>query len=173
MNTHRAKEHCLPSQRLAFIQAVRRSRSFLKYWLPVLAWMFLIFSASSDTLSSQRTSRIIGPLLRWLKPDISEETLYRVQYAVRKAAHMAEYAVLAVLMWRAWRQPVKGDPRPWLWREAGLVLVGCLIYAASDEVHQAFVPSREARIGDVVFDATGAALGLLAWWLLGCWRKVW
>src|SRR5262245_59166353 len=135
--------------------------------------MAVIFSASSDTLSSQHTSRIIGPLLRWLKPDISEETLSRVQYAVRKAAHMLEYAVLAVLLWRAWRQPVKADPRPWQWPQAGLALVCCLVYAASDEVHQAFVPSREARVEDVFFDVTGATLGLMAWRWFGWWRKSW
>jgi len=135
--------------------------------------MVLIFSASSDTMSSQHTSRFIGPFLRWLKPDISEEALSRIQYMVRKSAHMTEYAVLAVLLWRAWRQPAKNDPRPWQWREAGLALACCLAYAASDEVHQAFVPSREARVGDVMYDVTGATLGLLAWRFLGCWRKAW
>ena len=44
-------------------------RLFLKYWLPVILWMLIIFSFSSDTISSQRSSRIIGPIVHWLFPN--------------------------------------------------------------------------------------------------------
>ena len=86
-----------------------RGISFLlKYWLPVVLWMGLIFSASSDSMSSGRTSRIIGPLVRWFVPNISEAALGRVVFAVRKTAHVTEYAVLALLWWRAWRGSAGG-----------------------------------------------------------------
>ena len=146
-------------------------KPFLKYWLPVALWMAVIFSASTDALSSQRTSRIIGPFLRWLKPDISAETVARVQYAVRKTAHVTEYALLAALLWRALRQPARKDPRPWNWREAFLALGLAAAYSASDEIHQAFVPTREGRWQDVVLDTFGAALGLLALRAWFRWRK--
>jgi VanZ family protein len=135
--------------------------------------MGLIFSASSDALSSGHTSRLIGPLLRWLVPDISETDLDRVVFTVRKAAHVTEYAILALLLWRARRKPARGDVRAWRWSEALVALGLAALYAASDEFHQSFVPSREASVGDVALDAAGAALGLLALWGWGRWRKCW
>jgi len=50
-------------------------RSFLKYWLPVLIWLCLIFIGSTDLMSAEQTSRFFVPFLRWLKPDVSPEML--------------------------------------------------------------------------------------------------
>jgi VanZ family protein len=141
--------------------------------MPVLLWMMLIFGFSTGAGSTKHTSRIIGPILRWLIPGIADTTVNRVQTVVRKGGHVSEYAALAWLLWRARRQPVKNDPRPWRGSEAAFAFVLALLFAASDEVHQAFVPGREARVGDVCFDATGAALGLLALHLWGRWRGKW
>jgi VanZ family protein len=69
---------------------------------------------------------------------------------LRKAAHMTEYAVLAVLLVRA------------LGREAPALVLGVL-YAASDEVHQAFVRGRHASPVDVAIDTVGLLIGLLLW----------
>ena len=69
----------------------------MKYWAPFIAWLIVIFSASTDTFSSRRTSRFIVPFLRWLKPDISDATVRTVLTVVRKGAHISEYAVLAAL----------------------------------------------------------------------------
>jgi len=156
-----------------FHLAVPRVRPFLKYWLPVFIWMAVIFSASTDVLSSHRTSRILGPLLRWLKPDISPETIAGVQTAVRKTAHMAEYGVLACLFWRARRQPVKNDPRPWSWSEAAVAWLFAALYSASDEFHQSFVATRQASVLDALLDMSGALLGLLALWHWGRRFKKW
>jgi VanZ family protein len=71
------------------------------------------------------------------------------------------------------RQPVKNDSRPWLWPEAGLTLAIVFLYAASDEFHQLFVPTRTAHVTDVFIDTAGGAAGLLAFWLIGRWRKRW
>jgi len=152
---------------------VSRGRNFLKYWLPVLVWMSLIFTASGDTHSAQHSSRFIAPVLRWLFPQLTEATVSLIVLFVRKCAHVAEYAVLALLIWRALRRPARRDPRPWRWSQAGFALLCTALYAGSDEIHQLFVPSREGRFEDVVIDAAGAALGLLALWLLGKWRKFW
>ncbi len=145
-------------------------RTFIKYWLPVFAWMLLIFFGSTDLLSSERTSRIIGPLLRWLIPDISAETIRQVQALARKAAHLIEYAVLALLLWRARRQD---RPCPWAWPEAGVVLSLTVLYAVTDELHQGLVASRYSSVADVLVDAAGSALGLLLLWSTGRWRKRW
>ena len=69
---------------------------------------------------------------------------------LRKGAHLTEYAVLAVLLMRA------------IGHEAPALACGVL-YAASDEFHQAFVRGRHASPIDVAIDAVGLVVGLLAW----------
>ncbi len=135
--------------------------------------MVLIFGASSDRMSFQHSSRIIGPLVRWLFPKLSEQTVGDIVFAVRKCAHVTEYAILAMLLWRALRKPVKQDSRPWKGSEARFALFLAALYSASDEFHQTFVPSRQGSVWDVLLDTSGAALGLLFLWLLGRWRKRW
>ena len=148
-----------------------RTRSFYKYWLPVLIWMAIIFSASGDTQSYQHSSRIIGPFLHWLFPAMSETNVNHVVTFARKCAHLTEYAILAFLFWRAIRQPSKANPRPWSWPQAGAAVAFVALYAATDEFHQSFVPSREASGRDVLIDTTGAALGMLVLWLILDWRQ--
>ena len=46
-----------------------------------------------------------------------------------------------------------------------------MLYATSDEFHQLFVASRQARVLDVLIDTSGAALGLLLIWIAGKLRK--
>jgi VanZ family protein len=133
-------------------------RSFLKYWLPVLIWLGVIFVGSTDLMSAEHTSRIIGPILRWFNPDISAETVMQVQFFVRKAGHVTEYAILAMFLWRALRSGSR-----WKMKMSILFLsawFGCAIFAASDEFHQSFVPSRTASPGDVAIDIFGALIGL-------------
>jgi VanZ family protein len=69
---------------------------------------------------------------------------------LRKCAHTTEYAVLAVLLLRA------------IGREAPALALGFL-YAASDELHQAFVRGRHASPIDVAIDTAGLLIGLFAW----------
>jgi VanZ family protein len=148
-------------------------RSFIIYWLPVLVWMACIFSASSDQMSFQHSSRLIGPLIRWLFPQISDHALASAVFVVRKCAHLTEYAILAWLLWRAIRKPIRGDTRPWRWSEAFLVVGLVALYASTDEFHQTFVPSRQGSVWDVLLDTTGAAVGMLFLWIVGRWSKNW
>jgi VanZ family protein len=152
---------------------VLKLRPFIKFWLPVLIWMALIFSASSDSHSYDHSSRLIAPLLHWLFPQMPATRVDAIVYFVRKCAHLTEYAVLALLLWRAVRRPVKNDSRPWIWPEAGLALAIVFLYAASDEFHQIFVPTRTAQVSDVFIDTAGGAASLLALWIIGRWRKHW
>lgn len=149
-----------------------RVSNFLKYWLPVLLWMGVIFGASADTVSSKRSSRLIEPFVRWLFPEVSEPVVGAVVFYVRKGAHVAEYAVLALLLWRAIHKPVWRHPRPWSNPHAAFVIGLCFLYAVSDELHQHFVPNRQGNPYDVLIDTAGAALAVFAVWLLGNWRCV-
>jgi VanZ family protein len=127
-------------------------RTFLKSWLPVLAWMGFIFIGSTDLLSAEHTSRFVGPFLRWFAPDISDATIASVQLVVRKCAHLTEYAILAALLYRAFRVHRE--------RVLALAFVVAAIYAALDEFHQSFVASRTASAWDVTIDCIGALVGL-------------
>jgi len=135
--------------------------------------MAVIFTASSDTHSYQHSSRLLAPLLHWLFPHIADNTVDWLVLLARKGAHLTVYAILALLLWRALRRPVRNDPRPWSHRQAGLA-IGCVfLYAASDEFHQLFVPTRTAHVTDVLIDTTGGTVALLVLWQFGRWRKYW
>ncbi len=124
--------------------------------------MVFIFAGSSDVLSAEHTSRFLFPFLHWLKPNISLVTILKIHFFMRKLGHVTEYAILAMLLYRAlvnsfWR----GRP----WRCAIVVIVLCGAYAASDEFHQSFVPSRTASARDVAIDLCGAVLSVMIYWL--------
>ena len=121
--------------------------------------MAIIFLGSTDILSAEHTSRFLVPFLRWLDPRISLAALFQIQFAVRKFGHLTEYAVLAMLLWRALR-----GGRRWQMQMSILFFVAalvCAIFAASDEFHQSFVPSRTASPIDVAIDTVGALVGLV------------
>lgn len=148
-------------------------RSLIRFWLPVLVWMAVIFVGSTDLLSTQRTSRFIGPLLRWFKPDISNEMIKRVQTIVRKGGHVAEYAVLAVLCWRAIGACSGAKQTDWSTRRAVLAVCSASIYAVTDEWHQSLVSTRLGSGWDVLIDTAGAAAGLIFVWTWGRLRDYW
>ncbi|MFV2063357.1 MAG: VanZ family protein [Chloroflexota bacterium] len=108
----------------------------LRRWLPAIAVMVTIFVLSSQSgLRISDDADIDGPL--------------------RTLAHFAIYATLAAALLYG------------LSRSTGPTLAGVLIafavtllFAISDEIHQAFVPDRAAEIQDLVVDALGGAAGL-------------
>ena len=135
-----------------------KARRFVRYWMPAIVWMALIFLGSTDMLSAEHTSRFLVPLLRWIDPQISFAALNAIQLGIRKLGHLTEYAILAALLWRA----LRGGTR-WQMKMSILLLVAalaCAIFAASDEFHQSFVPSRTASPTDVMIDICGALIGL-------------
>ena len=144
-----------------------RLSKFSRYWLPVLAWAAAIFTGSGDVLSGDNTSLYLEPMIHWILPGLRAEVVGEIMFAIRKCGHVTEYAILAILCWRAFYQPVRGETRPWRWRDAGLALLVAVCYAASDEFHQSFVPSRTASLWDVLIDTCGALTALAIVW---AWR---
>jgi VanZ family protein len=133
-------------------------RLFLKYRVPSLIWMAVIFLGSTDVLSAEHTSRFLVPLLRWLDPQITLATLNLMQTVIRKLGHVTEYAILAVLLWRAVRGATAWASKRWILFVT--IWVICAIFAASDEFHQSFVPSRTSSFHDVMIDISGVLVGL-------------
>jgi VanZ family protein len=130
--------------------------------------MAVISAFSTDAFSGSETSRLIGPLLRWLLPGAEPATLESIHGAIRKFGHLAEFGLLALLWYRAlawgrggWRTG------PALW--AFLLSVG---FAVLDETHQAFEATRTGSLADVGWDGLGAGFGLLVRRLLGRWGAV-
>jgi len=73
-----------------------------------------------------------------------------------KALHLLEYAGFALLLSLAIASAPAPRVRllaPWI------ALAGAVLYAASDELHQAFVPGRDASFLDLAADVAGAAIG--------------
>jgi VanZ family protein len=106
-------------------------------WAPVVAWMGLLFAASSQ-------SELLGAPRIW-----------------DKAAHAGAYFVLAALALRALhggRGPLRMGP------SLGALLLAVL-YGVSDEVHQAFVPGRTPSALDVLADGVGALAAVAGAWL--------
>ena len=134
-------------------------KSFLKYWLPVLGWLVVTFIGSTNVMSVEQTSHFIVPFLLWLKPGMTQQNIWVIIVFMRHCAHVGEYAVLAFLMWRALRWGISASMRmPTLY---GVVLLGCALFAASDEFHQTFVKSRTPSVRDVLLDVGGGFLGLM------------
>jgi VanZ family protein len=131
--------------------------------MPAIVWMAIIFLGSTDMLSAEHTSRFLVPFLRWFDPQISLAALDQIQFAIRKLGHLTEYAILAMLLWRALRGGIR-----WQMKMSILFLVAVLasaIFAASDEFHQSFVPSRTGSPNDVMIDICGALAGLAICWM--------
>jgi VanZ family protein len=135
-----------------------RAQNLLKYWVPALAWMLLMFVGSTDMLSAEHTSRFLVPFLHWLNPHISMATIVSIHFALRKIAHFMEYAVLAGLLWRGLRGTFSAASKMLLAFSTFLVAA---TFAASDEYHQSFVPSRTASAHDVMIDCVGAFVAVL------------
>ena len=132
----------------------------LRAWLPAVLWMGVIFfmSAKTGEESADQSGLIVDLLLyAWGlvfgEAPMDPALLSTLELFVRKAAHMSEYAVLALLSLHALR--MEGASHPY--RKALLL---CALYAASDEFHQAFVPGRGPSPIDVMIDTAGGAVGL-------------
>ncbi len=112
---------------------------------------------STDTFSAQNTSLIIEPLVRFLLPGISEQSLALIHGLVRKAAHLTEYFILGLLLFRAF---LSTFPESTPLRQALRSLAVVVLVAASDEFHQSFVAMRTASVLDVGIDTLGGLLAL-------------
>ena len=135
--------------------------------------MSLIFAGSSDSKSYTHSSRLLEPLLHWLFPHLSQAHVEAIHHLFRKCCHLTEYAILAILLWRAVRKPVRRDPRPWSWSEAIIAVLIVFLYASTDEFHQNFVPTRTPMVSDVFIDTSGAIIGMIVLWTAGRWFKWW
>ena len=112
--------------------------SHLVAWLPVVAYMGLIFFLSG-------------------RPSMVQEVPghEKIPY-LNKYGHIVEYGVLGWLLRRALTRS-RMQTRLGTTRMALLI---ASLYGISDELHQYFVPTRLCEFSDMVIDTLGAAIGL-------------
>lgn len=118
-------------------------------WLPAIAWMTLIFWFSSQSELPRPANDLLNLLLR-------------------KTAHFGVYAVLALCYhWALGSDTLipAGNHRRRL-----IALLLAVLYAISDEYHQAWTPLRRPSPIDVLIDSAGAATAL--WLAPSLWRKM-
>src|SRR3974390_343826 len=130
--------------------------TWLRAWGPAMVWCTIIFLASTDGLSSEHPSRYFVPLLHWLFPSMSSDTIDIVHHLFRKFAHFAEYFIFFLLVYRGVRAGRQGFH--WSWGFIAWVIAA--LYSLSDEFHQVFVPSPGASIWDSLLDSSGALVAL-------------
>jgi VanZ family protein len=120
-------------------------------WWPALAWAVMISVFSTGAFTDDKTASVIIPILHWLLPKASHQTLLTVHHFIRKGAHFVEYFIFSLLILRA----IRGGRRNarWAWSFAAIAIVAG--YAALDELHQLLVPGRTAAVSDVLLDTTG------------------
>jgi len=123
---------------------LRRAGSFA-YWAPPAFWAVVILTVSS----------LPSVEVEYLSFDWGD-----------KLAHLAEYAVLGVLLGRLSRAPrEKARSGP-----VGSLALGIGL-AGVDELHQIFIPNRFCEWGDFLFDAAGVCLGLIVYTLFARMKK--
>jgi VanZ family protein len=142
--------------------AMRNPPSAIPYWLPPLAWMAAMFGFSTDAFSADNTGSRLLWLLRLVYPALTESQYEWVHFFARKGAHVMEYALLALLWWRAWRGEAPERWRwSWAWRSFAIIAVWALL----DEWHQSFTANRTGSIYDSLLDMAGGLTALLLLWL--------
>jgi len=114
----------------------------LKNWLPVIVWAAIILSAANDQFSDEQTAG-------WLESIFGMAMPRAINVILRKSGHVLAYAVLALLAWRAHRTNA-------------VAMIVALTVSIADETLQAVTATREGSPFDVLLDASGAALALLA-----------
>jgi VanZ family protein len=80
------------------------------------------------------------------------------RFNLDKLAHFIEFSIIAFLAMRAIS---KSWPRLGVMGAFVLTVIGLVLFAASDERHQMFVPNRDCSFFDFIFDFMGTSAGIL------------
>ncbi|HEX4073973.1 MAG TPA: VanZ family protein [Candidatus Acidoferrales bacterium] len=141
---------------------------WLAQWWPALVWAVVISLFSTHLFTSENTGQIIIPVLHWLFPSASPDSLAFMHHIIRKCAHFTEYFILSLLILRGIRAGRHGTKLAW----AVLAIAIVAGYASLDEFHQRFVPGRTPAVTDVLIDTTGGATAQAIAALFALWFHV-
>ena len=140
----------------------RDRQQVLKTWIALIIWLVVIAIESTTYLSSRNTSHFLFPVVHFLF-GIDEVTFEPYHAFLRKSGHVFGYGLLAILLFRAWRETL---PSPsgarWTFRWANIAVLGTLLVASLDEWHQSYIPTRTGTVHDVILDTCAGIAAQLA-----------
>ena len=113
----------------------------LKYWIPALLWMVVIFALSSSYFSAENTGEVVPGASGYL----------------RHIAHIVEYFILTIFVYIGLSNGLKITA----WKYLLLSTLISFFYSLTDETHQYFVPGRNARWIDIGYDGIGVITALI------------
>jgi VanZ family protein len=131
----------------------------LRYWLPPLIWMTVLFWFSTDTFSGQETGSVLESILDFIGLSLTKETIATLHFLIRKLAHFSGYTVLGALLWRAFRGEAD---ELWRWRWGISAFLTAAAYALFDEYHQSLTRTRTPSLVDSLIDMFGSFVALAA-----------
>lgn len=125
--------------------------------LATLAWAALVFYLSTERFGSDFSQSLLSHALTLLHITVSPRTFHILDVLLRKAAHITEYGILASFVYGSF-----AEQRPFRWslRQAIWCIVIVGLYSLTDELHQKYVPGRNASLVDCGIDVTGGAIAL-------------
>lgn len=149
-------------QKIRLYRSVRLRALFLLLTV-LLAGMIFYMSSETATESGERSHSIVATVIRVFCPEFDSlssaaqtELLASGDHILRKCTHFATYALLGGLVCLS-SLGFFASPAAHLCRSLFL----SALYAASDEIHQSFVPGRGPALTDVLLDSAGALCGIL------------
>jgi len=116
-------------------------KRFVFYWLPLILYCLFIYIQSANPSPDQIPS---------------------IPY-IDKVLHGAAYGIMGILFYRAYQTLRIKDNIHMLML---LSVVSASLYGISDEIHQSFVPFRDAEVADVIADIIGAVGGIFLYQML-------
>jgi VanZ family protein len=127
-------------------------------WLVTVAWAAEIFYLSTPTFGEDFSVSLLAQILNTFHLGVPPETLDVLDSVLRKLAHLAEYAILSLLLYGAFagRDGFRWQPPLAYWS-----LVVAVVYSLTDELHQILSPGRHASLIDCGIDSIGAAIAML------------
>jgi len=145
-------------------------KQILKTWIAALLWIALIATESTDSFSSEHTSRFLYPILHFLFG--LDQVRFEVwHHYIRKSGHFVGYFSLSFLLFRAWRATLHLPWAPrWALRWAAIAFFMSALVASLDEWHQTFIPSRTGALSDVMLDSCAALTAQVLIFLLLTWK---
>jgi VanZ family protein len=134
------------------------AKSVFVWRLMTIAWSVNMFWMSTERFSGAHSESMLRVVLRLLDLSVSPSALDLVNSILRKVAHVTEYAILGLLIYRSLGNRVQSfSPL----RVGTWCILSASVYSLTDELHQAFVPGRHASLVDCGIDTLGAAVAML------------
>lgn len=115
-----------------------------------IAVAIFIFCNSAKTASV--SSSVSGGVIAWINDTFG---ISLSQFVVRKTAHFCEFAALGGALYLFVSCFLHTEEKRFIYA----VVIGG-VYAATDELHQVFVPGRSGQVSDWLLDVCGVLFGI-------------